>query len=94
VSILDTTQEGAARVLDSMRVGLISPALGLPAFAVPVGTYGCLRPGAQAPRFHEVCDGGSCRTNRRDRVGLSATRICPDQHCPAAGSLGHADQTV
>jgi amidase len=51
---LDTTREGQARVLDS-RVGLISPALGLPAFAVPIGTYGRLRPGVQilAPRFRE-----------------------------------------
>jgi hypothetical protein len=28
---------------------------------------------------------GVRRSNRRDRVELSATRKCPDQHCPAAG---------
>jgi amidase len=52
---LDTTREGQARLLDSIRVGLISPVLGIPAFAVPVGDYGRLRPGVQilAPRFRE-----------------------------------------
>jgi len=52
---LDTTREGQARVLDSLRVGLISPALGLPALAVPIGMYGRPRPGVQilAPRFRE-----------------------------------------
>jgi amidase len=52
---LDTTREGVARLLDSARVGLISPLLGIPAFAVPVGHHGRLRPGVQimAPRFRE-----------------------------------------
>ncbi len=52
---LDTTREGTARLLDSARVGLIAPVLGLPALAVPVGTHGRLRPGVQilAPRFRE-----------------------------------------
>jgi len=52
---LDTTREGAARVLDALRVSLIAPVLGLPALAVPVGTHGPLRPGIQilAPRFRE-----------------------------------------
>jgi amidase len=52
---LDTTREGAARVLDSIRVSLISPVLGIPALAVPVGNHGRLRPGVQilAPRFRE-----------------------------------------
>lgn len=52
---LDTTREGQARVLDSLRVSLISPLLGVPALAVPVGNYGRLRPGVQilAPRFRE-----------------------------------------
>jgi amidase len=52
---LDTTREGQARLLDSIRVGLISPVLGIPAFAVPVGNHGRLRPGVQilAPRFRE-----------------------------------------
>ena len=52
---LDTTREGQARVLDSIRVGLISPVLGVPALAVPVGNHGRLRPGVQilAPRFRE-----------------------------------------
>lgn len=52
---LDTTREGQARMLDSIRVGLISSALGIPALAVPVGHHGRLRPGVQilAPRFRE-----------------------------------------
>ncbi len=52
---LDTTREGVARLLDSVRVGLISPVLGIPALAVPVGNLGRLRPGVQilAPRFRE-----------------------------------------
>jgi amidase len=52
---LDTTREGVARVLDSARVVLISPVLGVPALAVPVGNHGRLRPGVQilAPRFRE-----------------------------------------
>jgi amidase len=52
---LDTTREGKARLLDSARAGLISPVLGIPALAVPVGHHGRLRPGVQilAPRFRE-----------------------------------------
>jgi amidase len=52
---LDTTREGATRVLDALRVSLISPVLGIPALAVPVGNHGRLRPGVQilAPRFRE-----------------------------------------
>jgi len=52
---LDTTREGQARVMDSIRVSLISPLLGVPALAVPVGNHGRLRPGVQilAPRFRE-----------------------------------------
>ena len=40
---------------DSIRVSLISPLLGVPALAVPVGCNGRLRPGVQilAPRFRE-----------------------------------------
>ena len=52
---LDTTREGQIRVLDSLRVSLIAPVLGIPALAVPVGNHGRLRPGVQilAPRFRE-----------------------------------------
>jgi amidase len=52
---LDTTREGNASLLESARVGLISPVLGIPALAVPVGAHGHLRPGVQilAPRFRE-----------------------------------------
>ncbi len=52
---LDTTKEGQVRIADSIRVSLISPLLGVPALAVPVGSYGRLRPGVQilAPRFRE-----------------------------------------
>lgn len=52
---LDTTREGQARVLDAIRVALVSPLLGLPALAVPVGTRSRLRSGVQilAPRFRE-----------------------------------------
>jgi amidase len=52
---LDTTKEGQVRVADSIRVSLISPLLGIPALAVPVGSHGRLRPGVQilAPRFRE-----------------------------------------
>src|ERR1700732_2345797 len=52
---LDTTKEGQVRVADSIRVSLISPLLGVPALAVPVGCHRRLRPGVQilAPRFRE-----------------------------------------
>lgn len=52
---LDTTREGQMQVLDQIRVSLISPVLGLPSLAVPVGWHGRLRPGVQimAPRFRE-----------------------------------------
>jgi amidase len=42
-------------VLDALRVSLISPVLGIPALAAPVGSHGRLRPGVQilAPRFRE-----------------------------------------
>jgi len=52
---LDTTREGQARIMDSIRVSLISPLLGVPAIAVPVGNHGRLRPGVQilASRFRE-----------------------------------------
>jgi amidase len=42
-------------MMDETRVSLISPLLGVPALAVPVGNYGRLRPGVQilAPRFRE-----------------------------------------
>ena len=52
---LDTTLEGQKQVLDQIRVSLISPVLGLPSLAVPVGWSGRLRPGVQimAPRFRE-----------------------------------------
>jgi amidase len=52
---LDTTREGQARWLDSNRVTMIAPVLGIPALAVPVGHHGRLCPGVQilAPRFRE-----------------------------------------
>jgi amidase len=51
----DLTVDGQRRVLDSLRVGLVSALLGLPALQVPVGTHGALRTGVQimAPRFRE-----------------------------------------
>lgn len=51
----DITLEGQRRVLDSLRAGLVSAVLGLPALQVPVGTHGVLRTGVQimAPRFRE-----------------------------------------
>jgi amidase len=52
---LDTTREGQAKVMDSLRVSLLAPLLGLPALAVSVGHHGRLRPGVQimAARFRE-----------------------------------------
>lgn len=52
---LDLTEDGQRRILDSLRVSLIAPALGLPGLAVPVGTNGRLRPSVQivAARFRE-----------------------------------------
>jgi amidase len=52
---LDTTREGQVRCLDSNRVTMIAPVLGIPSLAVPVGHHGHLRPGVQilAPRFRE-----------------------------------------
>jgi len=52
---LDTQRQGGARVMDSIRVALIAPALGLSGLALPVAAHGRLRPGVQvlAPRFRE-----------------------------------------
>ena len=51
----DLTREGQARLLESDRVGLIAPLLGLAALAVPVGSHGMLRTGVQIipGRFRE-----------------------------------------
>jgi len=51
----DTTRDGQAKVLESMRSALLAPLLGLPGLAVPVGSHGRLRTGAQimAGRFRE-----------------------------------------
>ncbi len=45
--VTDTTIEGAAKVMNSMRPALIAPLLGLPGLAVPVGRHGRLRTGVQ-----------------------------------------------
>jgi amidase len=52
---LDTTREGQEHLLDSNRLSLIAPVLGIPALAVPVGHHGSLRPGVQilGSRFRE-----------------------------------------
>jgi amidase len=51
----DLTPEGQRKVLDSLRVSLLAPALGLPGLAVPVGAAGALRTGVQivAARMRE-----------------------------------------
>lgn len=43
----DLTLEGQRKLLDSLRVSLLAPALGLPGLAVPVGSHGTLRTGVQ-----------------------------------------------
>ena len=45
--VSDTTVEGQAKVMNSMRPALIAPLLGLPGLAVPVGRVGKLRTGVQ-----------------------------------------------
>ncbi len=52
---LDTTRDGQIDMMNRMRVAQLSPMLGLPALAVPVGHAGTLRPSVQimAPRFRE-----------------------------------------
>jgi amidase len=51
----DTNMAGQRRILDSIRVSLVAPALGLPGLAVPVGHHGSLRTGVQivTGRFRE-----------------------------------------
>ena len=51
----DLTIEGQRKVLDSLRVSLLTPLLGLPGLAVPVGSHGNLRTGVQIipARFRE-----------------------------------------
>src|SRR5262249_48149757 len=88
---LDTTREGQARVLDSLRVGLISPALGLPAFAVPIGTYGRLRPGVQilAPRFREdLCLDAGEVIEAAEGVVTSIDPQPAGKPCARGGTLG------
>ena len=43
----DQTLEGSRRILDSMRVSLLAPLLGLAGLSVPVGRHGRLRTGVQ-----------------------------------------------
>lgn len=43
----DVTTAGQAEILESMRVALLAPLLGLPGLAVPVGSHGKLRTGVQ-----------------------------------------------
>src|SRR5207237_1382162 len=45
--VSDTTKDGQAKVLESMRASLLAPFLGLPGLAVPVGSHGKLRTGVQ-----------------------------------------------
>lgn len=45
--VTDTTVEGQARILDSMRPALLAPLLGLPGLSVPVGSHEKLRTGVQ-----------------------------------------------
>lgn len=51
----DLTREGQMRLIDSLQVSLIAPALGFPGLAVPVGKHERLRPGVQivAGRFRK-----------------------------------------
>jgi amidase len=51
----DLSRDGQRRLLDSLRVSFIAPALGLPGLAVPVGSHGTLRTGVQIVpgRFRE-----------------------------------------
>jgi amidase len=51
----DLTLDGQRKLLDSLRVSLLAPALGLPGLAVPVGSHGTLRTGVQIVpgRFRE-----------------------------------------
>jgi Asp-tRNA(Asn)/Glu-tRNA(Gln) amidotransferase A subunit family amidase len=43
----DLTLEGQRGLLDSLRVSVLAPLLGLPGLAVPVGSHGTLRTGVQ-----------------------------------------------
>jgi amidase len=85
----DTTREGQARLLDSIRVGLISPVLGIPAFAVPVGNHGRLRPGCRSwPRASaRICASMPARSSRPPRVWSRRSIRCRhppgDQRCAA-----------
>jgi len=45
--VSDTTLDGQAKVLESMRPALMAPLLGLPGLAVPVGSHEKLRTGVQ-----------------------------------------------
>ncbi|MBM3531806.1 MAG: amidase [Alphaproteobacteria bacterium] len=51
----DLTLDGQRKILDSLRVSFLAPALGLPGLAVPVGSHGTLRTGVQIVpgRFRE-----------------------------------------
>ncbi len=51
----DLTLEGQRSILDSLRVSLVTPLLGLAGLAVPVGSHGSLRTGVQIvpARFRE-----------------------------------------
>jgi amidase len=92
----DQTLEGSRRILDSMRVCLIPPFLGLGGLAVPVGRCGVLRTGVQiiAARFREdlaldagegieAAEGGSPARRSRPRGGVNLRSRPPRR--PLAG---------
>ena len=63
----DTTREDRLRWLDSNRITMIAPVLGIPPLAVPVGHHGRVRPGAQimASRFARICALMPARSSKR-----------------------------
>ncbi len=91
----DLTKDGQQRLLDSLRVSFLAPALGLPGLAVPVGTHGTAAGdgGAEilAGRFREDLLPGRRRGDRGGGRGGGGDRTAGVRR--RSGRVGRLDRS-